>query len=132
MSSIAALEESARRELVSRLAERAAPRTASLTDSEAVRSLVTEVCWDAALTRSPRALLALALENEELLLAQRVRSLPSDDYLSAADVLRLRLYEHLEETLAPTAEHWLRRRRHRNARKRASGPKPRCSDTRAS
>ena len=68
---------------------------------EAVPFMITEICWDIARGPDPRALVLLALDNEELMLttptATQVRG---DDTPCAAEVLRWRLYEHLEALLA--------------------------------
>lgn len=68
---------------------------------EAVRFVLTEICWDIAREPGPRALTLLALENEELMLTTPTATQPGgEDTPSAADVLRWRLYEHLEAVLA--------------------------------
>jgi hypothetical protein len=68
---------------------------------EAVRFVLTEICWDIAREPGPRALVLLALENEELMLTTPTATQArGEDTPCAADVLRWRLYEHLEAVLA--------------------------------
>lgn len=68
---------------------------------EVVQFVLTEICWDIAREPGPRALTLLALENEELMLTTPTATQPGgEDTPSAADVLRWRLYEHLEAVLA--------------------------------
>jgi hypothetical protein len=66
-----------------------------------VRFVLTEICWDLARKPGPRALALLALENEELMLTTPTATQArGEDTPCAADVLRWRLYEHLESVLA--------------------------------
>lgn len=68
---------------------------------EAGRFVLTEICWDIAREPDPRALVLLALENEELMLTTPTAThAGGEDTPCAADVLRWRLYEHLEAVLA--------------------------------
>jgi hypothetical protein len=95
---VAALERAALRELRQRIAAGALTPGCS---GEAVRFVLTEICWDIARELGPRALVLLALENEELMLTTPTQSQArGEDTPSAADVLRWRLYEHLEAVLA--------------------------------
>jgi hypothetical protein len=89
---------------------------------EAVRFMLTETCWDIAREPDMRALVLLSLENEELMLttptATQVRG---DDTPCAADVLRWRLYEHLEAILARSVRRLLTARGVREARPEGTG-----------
>jgi hypothetical protein len=95
---VAKFERAALRELRRRIAAGAVAPGCS---GDAVRFVLTEICWDIAREPGPRALTLLALENEELMLTTPTATQPAgEDTPSAADVLRWRLYEHLEAVLA--------------------------------
>jgi hypothetical protein len=99
---IAEFERAALRELRRRIAAGAVTPGCS---SEAVRFVITEICWDIAREPDPRALVMLALDNEELMLTTPTATQArGEDNPCAADVLRWRLYEHLEALLARTRE----------------------------
>jgi hypothetical protein len=95
---VADFERAALRELRRRIAVGAVTPASS---GEALRFALTEISWDIAREPGPHALVLLALENEELLLTTPTESQTrGEDTPSAADVLRWRLYEHLEAVLA--------------------------------
>jgi hypothetical protein len=95
---VAEFERAAVRELRRRIAAGAVTPGCS---GEAVRFVLTEICWDIARELGPRALVLLALENEELMLMTPTATQAlGEDTPCAADVLRWRLYEHLEAVLA--------------------------------
>lgn len=95
---VAAFERAAVRELRRRIAAGAVTPVCS---DEAVRFVLTEICWDIARELGPRALVLLALENEELMLTTPTATQArGEETPCAAEVLRWRLYEHLEAVLA--------------------------------
>jgi hypothetical protein len=92
------LERAALRELRRRIAAGAVTPGCC---GEVVRYLLTEISWDLAREPGPRALVHLALENEELMLTTPTATQAwGEETPCAEDVLRWRLYEHLEAVLA--------------------------------
>jgi hypothetical protein len=97
---IADLEAAVRRELYRRCEADDQPTCSTgVGPVEAPRDIVTEVCWDVVLRLSSTELLGLALQDETLV-ATRVRSPLPDVDPSAGQVLRWKLFEHLDQLFA--------------------------------